>query len=142
MYYSLLADIVIVVHLVYACFVLFGFLAIVIGVLRSWKWIENLHFRTIHLVCTVFVPLETLLCMICPLTTLENLFLRASGAEGYSRSFIGNLVSKILFYDAPEWVFFIIYVALAIAVIIYYIFYPPLRLAERLQKHKHIRSRS
>ena len=139
MYYSLLADVIVVVHLAYACFVLFGFMAIVIGVPRSWKWIKNLHFRTIHLVCTVFVPLQTLLGMICPLTTLENFFLRASGAEGYSRSFIGNLVSKILFYDAPEWVFGIIYVALAIVVIIYYIFYPPMRLAGKFQRYRILR---
>jgi hypothetical protein len=127
MYYSLLADIIVVVHLVYACFVLFGFLAIVIGVPCGWNWIRYFPFRVTHLVCTVFVPLETLIRMTCPLTTLENFFLRASGAEGYSRSFIGNIVSKVLFYDAPEWIFAIIYVALAILVVLYFIIVPPFR---------------
>lgn len=141
MYYSLLADVIVVIHLVYACFVLFGTIAIVIGVPCSWQWIKNFHFRTIHIVCTVFVPLETLLGMICPLTSLENFFLRASGAEGYNRSFIGKLVSTVLFYDAPEWVFLTIYVALAIVVIIYYIFYPPLGLADKLQQYKQVCSR-
>ena len=141
MYYSLLADVVVVIHLTYACFVLFGFIAIVIGVPCGWKWIKNFPFRTTHLVCTIFVPLETLLGMICPLTTLENYFLRASGAEGYSHSFIGNLVNEILYYDAPEWVFIVIYVALAIFVIIYYIFYPPLRLVNKFEQYKQHKSK-
>jgi len=141
MYYSLLADTIVVIHLAYACFILFGFIAICIGVPCGWKWIKNFCFRTTHLACTVFVSLETLLGMICPLTTLENFFLRASGAEGYSRSFIGNLVSKILFYDAPEWVFLTIYVAVAILVILCYIMYPPLGLADKLQLYRKLKSK-
>ncbi len=127
MYYSLLADIIVIFHLAYAGFVLFGFLAIVIGSHRNWNWIRNFPFRVIHLVCTVFVPLETIIGIICPLTTLENFFLRVSGQEEYNRSFIGNLVNRILFYDAPEWIFITIYVALAVLVILYFILYPPHR---------------
>jgi len=125
MYYSLLADIIVVVYLIYACFVLFGFLAIVIGVPCGWNWIRNFPFRVTHLICTVFVPLETLIRMTCPLTTLKNFFLRASGVEGYSRSFIGDLVSKILFCEAPEWIFAIIYVTLARLLVLYFILFPP-----------------
>ena len=125
MNYSLLADIIVVIHLAYACFVLFGFIGIVIGVWRRWSLIENSPFRITHLICTAFVPLETLLRMTCPLTTLENYFLKASGTSGYERSFIGNLASKILFYDAPEWIFTVIYLALAIMVIFYFFRFPP-----------------
>ncbi len=130
MYYSFLADIIVVIHLSYACFVLFGLLAIIIGVFCGWNWIRKFPFRVTHLVCTVFIPLETLIRMTCPLTTLENFFIRASGAEGYSRSFIGNLASKVLFYEAPEWIFAIIYVALAILVVLYFILFPPFRSAK------------
>ena len=125
MYYSLLADIIVVIHLAYACFVLFGFLAIVIGSHRNW--IRNFPFRITHLACTVFVPLQTIIRITCPLTTLENFLLRIAGQEVYDRSFIGNLVSRILFYDAPEWVFATIYAALAVLVILYFILYPPRR---------------
>jgi len=140
MHYSLLADIVVIIHLAYACFVLFGFLAIVIGVYCNWVWIRNYPFRILHFACTAFVFLETVLSITCPLTLLENFFLRVSRVEGYNRSFIGNLVSKILFYDAPEWIFATIYVLLAIAVVIYYILFPPLRSANKLQHYKQIRS--
>jgi hypothetical protein len=126
MYYSFLADIIVVIHLAYACFVLLGFLAIVVGSICGWFLVRNFPFRVIHLVCTVLVPLETLIRITCPLTTLENLFLRASGAKGYERSFIGNFINEILFYDAPEWVFAIIYTALATLVVLYFILYPPI----------------
>ena len=133
MNYSLLADIIVVIHFAYACFVLFGFIAIVIGAWCSWSWIKNFPFRIIHLICTIFVPLETILSMTCPLTTLENYFLKASGASGYQRSFIGNLAGKILFYDAPEWVFAVIYFSLAIMVIFYFFRFPP----EQIKKLNH-----
>lgn len=138
MYYSLLADAILIIHLAYACFVLFGFIAVLAGVFYGWSCIKNVRFRTIHLACTVLVPLETLLGMICPLTTLENFFLRASGAQGYNRSFIGNLVSEILFHDAPEWIFIIIYVVLAVAVILCYVFCPPLPLEGKLYKFRQV----
>jgi hypothetical protein len=134
MYYSLLADIIVVIHLAYACFVLFGFLAIAIGSHRNWNWIRNFPFRITHLACTVFVPLETIIGIICPLTTLENFLLRISGQQEYNRSFIGNLVSRILFYDAPEWIFATIYAALAVLVIPYFILYPPRRSNKREKK--------
>ena len=127
MNYSLVADIIVVIHLAYACFVLFGFIGILIGTRCRWSWIGNFPFRITHLICTVFVPLESLFRMTCPLTILENYFLKVSGASGYERSFIGNLASKLLFYDAPEWAFAIIYLALAVMVIFYFFHSPPKR---------------
>ena len=133
MHYSLLADVIVVVHLSYACFVLFGFIGIVVGTWCGWPWVRNFHFRATHLVCTLFLPLETLLRMTCPLTILENYFLKASGVSGYNRSFIGNLVNDILFYDFPEWVFGVIYMVLAIVVVVYFFRVPPSRPVRRFR---------
>jgi len=132
MYYSLLADIIVAIHLMYACFVLLGFLTIVIGKPCGWIWVRNFGFRVMHLVCTVFVPLESLVRITCPLTTLENFFLRASGANGYNRSFIGRFINEVLFYEAAEWVFAMIYVTLAILVVLYFILFPPVRSMSKL----------
>ena len=127
MHYSLLADVIVVVHLAYACFVLFGLIGIVVGAWCGWTWIRNFPLRITHLVCTLFVPLETILRMTCPLTTLENYFLRASGTAGYNRSFIGNLVSEILFYDFPEWVFAVMYMVMGTVAVVYFVRVPPSR---------------
>jgi hypothetical protein len=69
--------------------------------------------------------------MTCPLTILENYFLKASGVSGYNRSFIGNLANDILFYDVPEWVFGVIYMVLAIVVVVYFVRVPPSRPVRR-----------
>jgi len=135
-YYSFLADVTVAIHLAYACFVLVGFLAIVIGIPCGWIWVRNFRFRVLHLVCTLIVPLGDLIRITCPLTTLEKLFLEASGAKVYNRSFIGNLFNRILFYEAPEWVFTIIYVVLATLVILYFILHPPTYLAYKFRLKK------
>jgi hypothetical protein len=109
-----LADLVVLVHLAYAGFVLFGFLAIVVGTVRHWAWTRNLRFRVIHFVCAVLVGLESVLGATCPLTTLENDLLQRGGKAGYERSFVGKLMNEVLFYDAPERVFTVAYVALSL----------------------------
>ena len=134
--YLFLADLTVAVHLDYACFVLLGFLAIAVGSLCGWFWVRNFPFRVIHLVCTILVPLETIVKITCPLTTLENFFLRASGVEGYDRSFIGNFLNKVLFYEAPEWVFALIYLLLAALVILFFILNPPFYSTDRLFEGK------
>jgi hypothetical protein len=50
----------------------------------------------------------------CPLTTLENELLQRGGKAGYERSFVGKLMNEVLFYDAPERVFTVAYVALSL----------------------------
>ncbi len=107
--YSLLADLVVAIHLGYACFVLFGFLAVFLGILKRWTWTRNPPFRISHLACTALVAAEAAMGVTCPLTTLENNLLRTAGETGYDRSFIGNLMNNVLFYNAPESVFTTVY---------------------------------
>ena len=47
--------------------------------------------------------------------------LRAAGERGYDRSFIGQFANQLLFYDAPEWVFTLTYVTLALLSILAYL---------------------
>jgi len=116
-----LADLVVFVHLAYAGFVLFGFLAILVGTVRHWAWTRNLRFRVMHLVCTVLVGVESVLGATCPLTTLENDLLQGGGKAGYERSFVGKLMNDVLFYDAPERVFTVAYVSLSLCTLLSFI---------------------
>jgi hypothetical protein len=125
--YSLSADIVLGVHLVYACFVVFGFAAIVVGKYFNWEWTRSLRFRVLHLACTAFVAVEALLGVSCPLTVLENRLLQAAGKTGYEQSFMGNLVNYLLYYEAPEWIFTLIYVSLTLLVLLAFLKSPPRR---------------
>jgi len=127
MVYSVLADIVVILHLAYAGFVVFGFISIAMGRLFRWSWTRHKSFRIVHLSCIGFVALEALLGADCPLTVLENRLLVAAGQVSYQRSFIGHVANRLLFYDAPEWVFTGIYVVLFLLGFLAYFLFPSYR---------------
>lgn len=120
---SALADLILLVHFAFVLFVVGGFALILVGAARGWRWIRQRGFRLAHLAAIFFVALESVIGMACPLTVWEDA-LRA-GPEG--RSFIGRWVGRLLYYDFPEWVFTIVYVAFAIAVAAAWRFVPPHR---------------
>jgi hypothetical protein len=108
-----LADAVLVVHVLFVLFVVGGFALILAGAGR-WSWTRNRTFRVLHVAAIVFVAVETLLGVTCPLTRWEDT-LRATGRG--ERSFIGRWLAWLLYYDLPEWVFALAYAVFALAVI-------------------------
>jgi hypothetical protein len=123
----LLADIIAIIHLGYVVFVILGFILILMGIALRWKWIRNLWFRIAHLAAIAGVALEAILGVNCPLTVLE--FSLRYGVSLSSRrvSFVGELVGSVLYYDAPAWLFTIIYVGFALLVAITFVLAPPNR---------------
>ncbi len=107
-----LADAILVVHVLFVLFVVGGFVLILVGA-RRWSWVRNRVFRIAHLAAIVFVAVETLLGITCPLTRWEDL-LRATGRE--ERSFIGRWLAWVLYYDFPNWVFAVVYCMFAAVV--------------------------
>jgi hypothetical protein len=128
---TLLADLILFIHVAYATFVLGGLVAVPLGARLGWHWVRVSAFRRAHVVCTAVVAVEALIGVTCPLTWLEHLLLVASGTAGYKRSFIGHLFYRLLYYDAPIWMFTIAYVALAITVTLLYYYVPPIRKPSR-----------
>jgi hypothetical protein len=122
----LLADVVLLLHAGYAAFVIGGLLVVPLGGWLEWHWVRVRSLRLAHVLCTAIVAAEALLGMVCPLTWLEHVLLVASGAVGYERSFIGHLLSWVLYYDAPAWMFTAAYTALALTVVLLYHYVPPL----------------
>jgi len=123
----ILADIIAVIHLGYVIYVILGFILIVVGIICRWKWIRNLPFRITHLLAIVGVACEALLGVNCPLTVLEFKLRYASNFSEEKVSFIGTIIDSLLYYNAPGWLFTIIYVAFALLVIITFIIAPPTR---------------
>lgn len=124
---SIFADLILVVHLGYAAFVLGGFLVLPLGLVLHWAWVRTWSFRLSHLACTAIVALEAVIGLTCPLTWLEDIVRTATGAEGYSRSFIGDLLYRLLYYEAPVWVFTVAYLALTLMVLMLFYYAPPVR---------------
>lgn len=125
--YLLAADAILVAHVLFVVFVVFGLLAIYVGYLLSWRWVRSYWFRLLHLIGIVFVVLESWLGIICPLTTWEMLLREKSGGETYSGSFIQHWLQSILYYDAPDWVFMVVYTLFAALVLASWFIVPPKR---------------
>jgi hypothetical protein len=112
-----LADVIVVAHLGYVLFVLLGFAAVWLGVALRWSWIRRPLFRVPHLVCALIVPVEALVGYVCPLTTWERELRLRAGQRPDQISFMARLAREALFYEAPEWVFTLCYVAFGLLVI-------------------------
>jgi len=103
--YQLLADTVLVVHFGVVLFVIGGLLALYVGNLLAWAWVNAWPFRLIHAAAIAVVVAESWLGITCPLTSLESWLRSQAGSRGYSGSFIEYWIQQLLFYEAPSWVF-------------------------------------
>ncbi len=131
---SHLADLVVVVHFLYVLGVVCGFLLILVGGLRGWRWVRNRVFRALHLLATLVVPLQALWEHECPLTTWER-DLRYEAGEGISEaSFVGRLLHEWLFVDLPMDSLTWIYVGFGLLVVAATWFVPPQWRAGRVER--------
>lgn len=116
--YRLLADAILVTHVLFVAFVVVGLVLIWLGGALRWRWVHARAFRIIHLGCIAYVAIQAVLGEVCPLTIWESQLREAAGQEGYGNyGFIAYYASSILFYDAPTWVFTACYVAFALLVL-------------------------
>jgi len=114
----LIADFLLVTHVVFVLFVVFGLLLIIAGKLMSWSWVRNPYFRLTHLICIAVVVVQSWLGIICPLTTWEMAFRARAGAVTYAGSFITHWLGELLYFQAPEWVFVVAYTAFGVLVLV------------------------
>ncbi len=126
--YALLADLIVAFHLAYVAFAVGGELLILIGGIAKWEWVKNLPFRIVHLIAVVFVALEALIGMICPLTKWEYNLRRMAGQSAEEEiTFVGRLIRMIIFYDFPNWFFTLLYVGFGGLVVLTLLLVPPKR---------------
>jgi Protein of Unknown function (DUF2784) len=125
--YRLLADLIVAVHAAYVAFVLFGLLAILLGVVFRWAWVRNWWFRVLHLLAILIVAGEALLNIACPLTAWEQRLRALGGDSSRGGTFIGNLLHDLIFYEASDWAFTTAYVAFALVVALTFWLAPPER---------------
>jgi hypothetical protein len=127
MYYSLLADLVVTIHLLYVAYVIVGQILIVIAAPLRWYWARNPWFRWTHLLAIAIVAYEALMGIRCPLTVWEEQLRELAGQPFNSgETFLGRLFHSILFIDdMPEVFFTTLYICMLIVVIQGLIMYPP-----------------
>jgi polyferredoxin len=121
----MLADLLLVLHFSIAAFIVLALILVWIGAAAGWRWIRNPWFRYLHLAAIAFVAAEALLGYACPLTVWEDLLRGGVRPE----TFVGRWVYRLLYYQAPEWVFTAAYCAWAAASLATLILVPPRRTA-------------
>ena len=85
--YPLLADLVLIVHLAFVVFVLWGGLLVL-----KWRWIAWLH-----LPAAVWGAVVEFTGLICPLTPLENWLRKQGGEVSYRSDFIAEHLLPLLY---------------------------------------------
>ena len=103
--YALAADAVLLAHVLFVGFIVFGLICIVLGKLRCWAWVRNPWFRYAHLAVIGFVVFQSWFGAVCPLTRWEMALRAQAGESVYAGAFIAHWLEAILYYRAPEWVF-------------------------------------
>lgn len=111
--YRFLADAVLVVHFGFVLFVVGGLVVVVAGNRLRWRWVNRRWFRLAHLAAIAFVVLQTWLGQLCPLTNLESWLRVQAGGGAYDRSFIEHWLRRLIFFEAPFWVFTAAYTVFA-----------------------------
>ena len=125
--YRLLADAILVLHVGVVVFVVAGLLLIIVGNRLGWRRVNGWWFRIAHLSVIGIVVLQAWLGRLCPLTTLESWLRVRAGDAAYTQSFIEHWLQRLLYYEAPLWVFALAYTLFALLVIAVWIRYPPVR---------------
>ncbi|MGK0374122.1 MAG: hypothetical protein ACJA2E_000590 [Arenicella sp.] len=123
--YLILADAVLLIHVLVVVFVILGLLTTLVGGAMKWRWVTNPWFRLSHLICIGVVVTQAWAGVACPLTRLEMWLRSQAGQQVYSGSFISHWLSSILYYDLPAWVFTLAYTSFGGLVLVSWLWVKP-----------------
>lgn len=135
--FQCLADLVLGIHVGVVVFVVGGLVLIWLGnglALRGLcGFVNRLGFRVAHLLAIAVVVAESWLGILCPLTTLEQALRARAGSTspGAEQGFVADWLSRLLYYDAPTWVFTLGYSVFGAIVVATGWLFPPRRRGAR-----------
>jgi len=108
-----LADALLALHVGVVLFVVGLLPLVLLGGALGWRWVRRFGLRASHLGLMVFIAAQAWLGQLCPLTVWEQDLRRLAGQGGYRESFIEHWLSRLLYWEAPWWVFVAAYTAFA-----------------------------
>jgi hypothetical protein len=124
-FYRILANCVLAAHFGLVLFIIGGLILILLGGLYRWIWVRNFWFRVIHLCAIAYVMAESWLGIVCPLTNVEQWLRERAGQLAYEGDFIAHWLGKLMFYQAPPWVFIVAYSLFALLVVLSWVIVRP-----------------
>jgi energy-converting hydrogenase Eha subunit A len=124
--YAGLADTVLAIHFGVVVFVVAGLVVIPVGNALRWQWVNSWSFRLSHAAAIVVITVQAWLGQHCPLTVLEA-WLRAQAGEAshYEVSFVQFWLERLMYFQAPLWVFTVLYTVFGCVVALAWWRYPP-----------------
>ncbi|MCI0532402.1 MAG: DUF2784 domain-containing protein [candidate division Zixibacteria bacterium] len=124
-----LANLLAVTHFLWILFMLSGILVNLWGLLRNQKLLNWFWFRTLHMWGFLIVGAFSLLNILCPITTVENL-LRSldSAGSANSGSFISHYVNRFIYPELSPVLIKAATLVLAGFTIFLYLIRPPRRI--------------
>jgi len=87
MLYQIAAEVVVVIHFIFICFVIAGGLLVL-----RWRWVA-----WVHLPVVAWGALVELMNWVCPLTPFENWLRRVAGGQGYTGGYIEHYLIPIIY---------------------------------------------
>ena len=93
-----------------------GLPLIFIGNRAGWSWTNGFWWRLAHLAAIGVVVLQAWLGQYCPLTVLESWLREQAGQAAYRSSFVEYWVQRLIYYEAPLWVFAVVYTVFGLLV--------------------------
>jgi len=127
MTYGFWADVLGVLHAAIVLFVVGGQALILAGWWRKWAWVRNIWFRRTHLALILIIMSIAVLGEWCPLTVWESELRQLAGQQGYTQGMIATWLDRLLYYQAPLWVFIGAYALFTLLAMWSYWRYPPRR---------------
>ena len=118
------SDIMVVAHLLWAAFMVGGFVLAVAGIFfpACRRWVK---LRTVHVVGIVFTASIPLWAGICPVTRWENALRLSEGLPIIPRSFLAHYAHQLLYLDVPVWAITLGTTVVAVGSVVLYFAYPP-----------------
>ena len=113
---ALLADTLLALHVGVVLFVVGLLPLVLLGGARGWAWVRHLPLRLTHVLLMVFIAAQAWLGQLRPLTVWEQNLRRTAGEASYQESFIEHWLSRLLYWEAPWWVFVAAYTGFAVLV--------------------------
>ncbi len=117
----MLAELIMLFHLVLASCITAGLVFIPIGYKLKWNWTKNRRLRLTHIFLIGLITAETIVGLTCPLTILEYSFRDVNPPE----SLVSYWIGKVLYWNLPNQVFIAIYSFSLAWVLFLWIMCPP-----------------
>jgi Protein of Unknown function (DUF2784) len=123
--YSLLASLVLVLHLGVILFNVVGLVAIPLGAWRGWRFVRLFWWRALHLAILAVVALQAILDRACFLTLWQAALRQGAGEAASPGPLIQGWIERAIFWPLPLWFFATLYIAVWIYALLLWRLVPP-----------------